>query len=340
MQFKFKVVPKVATGTTGTSPAQPSKRLPTAANNVRALFEQSLEDEKTEASHPLVPAWNKASFEDKSSQRLAQALQEEDPTVFQYDDVLDDIKQGSDAVQATQQVRTDALEQKKRVGLTLRQGAEDVRTGSKRQAKYVDKVLTATDRRRAEQQIIEDKLLKKEKNARQDAEVFVTEAFKEELKRRKRFEEELEDQEIRDKIKAAEKQENGLGFADMYRNLLNGGLASSRGSEQAKELSAPRIDGPTEGELHAEAKLEAKDEAKEEVKEDIAEEVKEEPEKPTAATEVSSAEVAAAAAAVGPVTKKEHIAEQVAQRDQRVLTAKERYLARKRQQHESQEAPA
>ena len=32
-------------------------------------------------------------------------------------------------------------------------------------------------------------------------------------------------------------QENGKGFADMYRNLLNGGLASSRGGEKLKEVS-------------------------------------------------------------------------------------------------------
>lgn len=35
----------------------------------------------------------------------------------------------------------------------------------------------------------------------------------------------------------AEKQEHGSGFASMYRNLLNGGLASSRGGEKALQTS-------------------------------------------------------------------------------------------------------
>merc|ERR1712087_599944 len=103
-------------------------------------------------------------------------------------------------------------------------------------------VMIAVDRRRVEQQVVEDRLLQKEKNARQDAEVFVTGAFKEELKKRKKFEEELEQQDFRDSLKAAEKMEQGRGFADMYRNLLNGGLATSRGGEKVREQAPARIE--------------------------------------------------------------------------------------------------
>jgi len=79
-----------------------------------------------------------------------------------------------------------------------------------------------------------------------------------------------------------------------------------------------------------EAKGGAKDEASD-VKEDVKEQVAE-------AVKASTAE---ASAAIRPITKKEHIVEQLVQRDERVLSAKERYLARKRQQQESgQEAPA
>merc|ERR1719253_1146432 len=102
--------------------------------------------------------------------------------------------------------------------------------------------MLATDRRKVEQQIIEDKLLRKEKDARKDCEVFVTEAFKEELKRRKKFEDDMEMQDVRDSIMAAEKQENGLGFAGMYRNLLNSGLASGRGGEKQKEIVPAKMD--------------------------------------------------------------------------------------------------
>merc|ERR1719379_565392 len=120
----------------------------------------------------------------------------------------------------SQLVRTDALEQKKRVGLVVRPGAEAVQSGSKRQSRYAEKVINTIERRKVEQQIIEDRLLKKEQDAREGREVFVTSAFKEELKRRKKFEEELEEQDLRDQRKDATKMEDGKGFADFPRNLL------------------------------------------------------------------------------------------------------------------------
>merc|ERR1712060_875787 len=115
----------------------------------------------------------------------------------------------------------------------------------------------------------EDRLLKKDKLKNQDCELFVTGGYKEELKRRKKFEEELETQDRLDEMKAAERMENGAGFADMYRNLLNGGLASSRGGEKIREQAAPREELKPE-ELVAdrvERKTETKDEVKEEAKE-------------------------------------------------------------------------
>merc|ERR1719436_1867026 len=188
----------------------------------------------------------------------------QDPSVFQYDEIIDSVKEERDQDVGSQQVRTDVMEQKKRVGLTVREGSEEVRAGTKRQAKYIEKVLVATDRRRVEQQIVEDKLLKKEKDARKDCEVFVTEAFKEELKKRQKFVDELEAQEVRDNLKAAEKQEFGRGFADMYRNLLNSGLATSRGGEKVKEITAARTELPSsKEEVKAEAMAEAEEEKEE-----------------------------------------------------------------------------
>merc|ERR1712048_508301 len=81
-----------------------------------------------------------------------------------------------------------------------------------------------------------------DKDKNKDCEVFVTGGFKEELKRRKKFEEELEQQDKLDEMKAAERMENGAGFADMYRNLLNGGLATSRGGEKVREQAPARIE--------------------------------------------------------------------------------------------------
>merc|ERR1712151_1055974 len=93
---------------------------------------------------------------------------------------------------------------------------------------------------------------------------FVTGAFKEELKKRKKFEEELEQQDFKDSLKAAEKMEQGRGFADMYRNLLNGGLATSRGGEKVREQAPARIELEKVEEKEDEEVKEEKVEIKEE----------------------------------------------------------------------------
>uniref|UniRef100_A0A7S4Q1V6 Nuclear speckle splicing regulatory protein 1 N-terminal domain-containing protein n=1 Tax=Alexandrium monilatum TaxID=311494 RepID=A0A7S4Q1V6_9DINO len=302
-----------------------SKASPTGG--VAALFRSSLEenDHKKAAS---APSWSKPTIEAKQAQRQAEAMQAQDPTVFQYDEVIDDIKQDLDVEGPSQLVRTDALEQRKRVGLTVLRGADAVKTGTKRQSKYIEKVIVATDRRKVEQQIIEDRALKKEKDQRQDAEVFVTDAFKQELKRRKKFEEELEMQEMRDTMKAAERQEDGLGFADMYRNLLNGGLASSRGGERVREQAAPRVELP-EGEVKQDVSKEVKEE---EVKAGAAvkEDVKEEGGSSSSHGVQDVAPVSAAGAAEAPLPKKEREAKENAERQEKAMSARERYLARRR----------
>merc|ERR1712228_544437 len=152
-------------------------------------------------------------------------------------------------------------------------------------------------------------------------EVFVTGGFKEELKRRKKFEEELETQDRLDEMKAAERMENGAGFADMYRNLLNGGLASSRGGEKIREQAAPREELKPE-ELVAD-RVERKTETKDEVKEEAKEELKEE-------DEGGSAHGVKDVEAPPSGTKRAREEEEKEQREEKTMSARERYLARKK----------
>ncbi|CAJ1420399.1 unnamed protein product [Effrenium voratum] len=161
-----------------------------------------------------LPSWSKITPEAAQAQRQAEKLMAEDPSVFQYDEILDDMKEELGVEGISDKIRADPLQQKKRVGLHVPEGAELVKTGTKRSAKYVEKVKIATDRRRVEQQIVEDRLLKKEKEARQDCEVFVTEGFKDELKRRKKFEDELEEQEERDQKHAAREQRGRIAASN------------------------------------------------------------------------------------------------------------------------------
>lgn len=282
-------------------------------------------------------------MEAKQAKRKAEELMAVDPSVFQYDEVIDDIKAESGMEVTSSQVHADAMTQKKRTGLTVRVGSEAVATGNKRLAKYTDKVMIAVDRRRVEQQMVEDRALKKEKNARADAEVFVTQGFKEELKRRKKFEEELEAQDARDEARAAEKQENGLGFASMYRNMLNGGLATSRGGEKIKEQAKAyedlkqeevkqdeRITRMTGGVKKEEEDV--KDEiAKEEAKEEV-EEKKEHGLMDVVEQEDSAADAAdtAEAAEKRRQEKAEEERKEKEQREEKTMSAKERFLARKK----------
>lgn len=301
-----------------------------ASGGVPALFQQSMdeeEDDPTKKRGKAPPSWATKTEQSKKAERLAAELVAEDPTVFQYDEVIDDVREEQGLEAMNQQVRTDVLTQKKRVGLCVPEGAEKVATGSSRQAKYIEKVMLATDRRKVEQQIVEDKLLRKEKDARKDCEVFVTEAFKEELKRRKKFEDDMEMQDVKDRLGSAENQQNGLGFAGMYRNLLNSGLASGRGGEKHKEIVPAKMDLEEVEEVDP-FKTEA------DVKREQEEKVKAEEEASSGHGVVDvKTEEAAAPEKTAEEKAAEKAAEEAADKEQRegkAMSAKERYLLRKR----------
>eukprot|EP00440_Ansanella_granifera_P056900 gb/GFBE01061680.1/.p1 GENE.gb/GFBE01061680.1/~~gb/GFBE01061680.1/.p1 ORF type:complete len:358 (+),score=136.44 gb/GFBE01061680.1/:1-1074(+) len=303
------------------APTKPPAQAKAKSSGVSALFKASMDDEEEQGATTAVPSWSKLTPEAAQAQKQAEALMAEDPSVFQYDEVLDDMKEEMGLETGPEKIRAEALTQKKRVGLHVPEGAQEVKTGTKRSAKYIEKVMLATDRRRVEQQIVEDRLLKKEKEARKDAEVFVTAGFKEELKRRKKFEDELEAQEVRDQINAAEKQENGAGFASMYRNLLNGGLASGRGGEKVKDIKAAREDLEEEQEV-----------VKEEVKE---EEEDEDKLKAELVPLVPKAEVKEEATSEGHGVQDvkadpDKKVDEREKREEKALSAKERYLLRKK----------
>jgi len=306
------------------------------ASSVSALFQESMDVEEAKGPDGGKPTWDQMTPEGTQAQRNAEALQAEDPTVFQYDEVLEDMKEEAGLESAVQVIRAEGLEQKKHVGLRVPEGAVTVQSGIKRSAKYIEKVMVATDRRRAEQQIVEDRLLQKEKEQNKDCEVFVTEGFKEELKRRKKFEDELEDQEKKDEMKSAEKQEHGLGFASLYRNMLNGGLATSRGGEKVKEVAPARQDMD-------DVKQEVKDEIEEKIaeklglkplvekkeeklKDEVKDEAKEESEAPNhGVQDVKPLDEGKAVSAKAAAAEEEK-----QQREDKALSAKERYLLRKK----------
>lgn len=291
-----------------------------AAGGITSLFRESLDDDDAKKKKDSAPCWSKPTLEAVHAERHAAELQAADPSVFQYDEVIDDVKRDMDVEPpSAQQVRTDVLTQKKRVGLVLLPGAENCMAGRKREAKYIEKVIVATDRRRAEQQIVEDRLLKKEQDAREGREVFVTGAFKEELKRRKKFEDELEQQELRDQRRDATKQEDGKGFADFHRTMLNGGLATSRGGEKLKEQAPAREDLEMEDAVKKEE--EADEDEKKDAKAEIAQKEESEDAQGHGVQDVEGPSEGSKAAKA--------MAEQE-ERAEKAMSAKERFLARKK----------
>lgn len=296
-----------------------------ATGGMSSLFRESMEDEGKQNKVAGLPMWSKPTMEAVKAQKEADLLQIMDPTVFQYDEVIDDEKVSAGIELPSQNVRTDVMVQKKKVGLVLPVGVEACRTGTKREAKYIEKVITTIDRRKVEQQIVEDRLLKKEQDAREGREVFVTEAFKDELKRRKKFEDELEAQEERDQRRDAAKQENGLGFADFHRQMLNNGLSSGRGIAKVEErLSVDEL-AASEDPVKKEAKEEETDELDEKAIKS------EDAEAPTEQHGVQDVQAPSATPGTKAAVK---LADQE-QRAEKAMSAKERFLARKRAAEEA-----
>jgi len=307
-----------------------------ASGGMASLFRETMDEPLDPVSKQAQATmqWSKPTLEAMKAQREAEALLAVDPTAFQYDEVIDDEKRSMDIEVPSQQVRTDVLTQKKKVGLVLREGHEMCKSGAKRDPKYIEKVINVTDRRKVEQQIVEDRLLKKEQNAREGREIFVTEAFKDELKRRKKFEDELEEAEAKDERLDATKMENGKGFADFHRSLLNGGMSSSRGAAIAgKELTKVECDDGKKSAVLVQdpnVKKEEPEEEEEDVKKEAVkmEEPEENAEKEHGVQDVEAEKAATTAKAAKAAAEAEERAE-------KAMSAKERYLARKRKAAES-----
>jgi len=318
-------------------PGSAAARAKAASGGMSSAFREAMEDDEEQAAAQKmgVPQWSKPTLEAVAAQRHADKLLAEDATVFQYDEVIDDEKRAMDIEVAPETVRLAALDQKKRVGLHQPEGSENVRSGAKREAKYIEKVLVTTDRRKVEQQIVEDRLLKKEQDAREGREVFITGAFKEELKRRKKFEDELEEQELKDERKDATKMENGQGFADFHRKLLNDGKSSARAG---KDIAVKKVEAVTSSLFqsgYAPAAAPAKDE---EVKKEDPMDEDDDKSKVDASVKAEDGKEETPDHGVqdvqgppmDPNAKKAALLAEQEQRAEKSMSAKERFLARKR----------
>jgi len=220
---------------------EPLKKAPAGLS----IFAESMEEEENaekerikQGFHPRVEISGGTS---KQLEEQMDSIVKEDPTAFQFDELLAEDEDASLA-KAKSKVQTEGLDQKKRVGLFIPTGGPN--EGQKSQ--YIQKLEKVREFREMEKEIVEQKVInrerKKEKNLYGEKDVFVTSAYKERLKERDSFLKAQKAKDEEDEARDAEKMEHGMGFAAFHRTLLDSACdtkpvpsASSRASASAPD---------------------------------------------------------------------------------------------------------
>lgn len=155
------------------------------------------------------PAKKKISIAESSSQkRQARIIQadalKEDPTIFQYDEVYDEMSAN-------------------------REEAKKAKSSENRQSKYISKLLVTAEKRKLEYESRLERKVQKERDAEgdqfKDKEVFVTAAYREKLEALKKAEQEAEREEYLESIGDVCKQNDLSGF---YRHVYEQKLGNDK----------------------------------------------------------------------------------------------------------------
>lgn len=165
------------------------------------------------------PAKKRVSIEASISQkRQARIVQEdalkEDPTIFQYDEVYDDIN-------------------------ATREEAKKAKTEQTRESKYISRLLITAEKRKLEHESRLERKVQKEREAEgdmfKDKEVFVTSSYRAKLEAMKKAEEEAKREEYLESIGDVRKQNDLSGFyRHMYEQKI-GDPEKSNAEEKVKK---------------------------------------------------------------------------------------------------------
>lgn len=159
-----------------------------------------------------------------TQKRQARIIQEdalkEDPTIFQYDEVYDEIN-------------------------TNREEAKKAKSTEVRQSKYINKLLVAAEKRKIEYESRIERKVQKERDAEgdkfKDKEVFVTAAYRQKLEAMKKAEEEAEREEYLESIGDVRKQKDLSGFyRHMFEQKLGGDESKTKPTTENDE-TVPEI---------------------------------------------------------------------------------------------------
>lgn len=157
----------------------------------------------------------------KQTQIEMQKALEEDPTVYDYDEIYDDMKQKAQAKLPENIVKAD----------------------KKREPKYIKNILKAAELRKLEQERREERIIQREREKEgdefSDKPQFVTSAYREKLKAQEALKEEERRQDAIENALDVRKQNDLSGF---YRHFLN----QQTGEEATKSNIKEENEQPTE----------------------------------------------------------------------------------------------
>ncbi|UXI16020.1 BTB/POZ domain-containing adapter for CUL3-mediated RhoA degradation protein 3 [Sarcoptes scabiei] len=180
----------------------PSKPVNTLALNKRSIFGDEDDDEEDDESQsmPTQSFHQSSSFKRQATKNITEAI-ENDPTIFQYDEIYDEIK-ASDF--SNKPKSTTTTQQKPR---------------------YINNLLKAAETRKREQEIRFERKIQKEREEEgeefKDKETFVTGSYRKKLEEMRKIHEEMEHQEKCDNILDVTKQNDLSGFyRSLYRNSM------------------------------------------------------------------------------------------------------------------------
>ncbi|TGZ75839.1 hypothetical protein CRM22_000161 [Opisthorchis felineus] len=163
----------------------------------------------TQSSHTKLHRKTKSDYE---------KAMEEDPSVFQYDEIYDDIRSEKD------------------------RQVNDILGGSKKESKYVGQLLKTAEERKLERELCLERKAQKEieADAEQygDKEAFVTSAYKEKLKQLQELVSKREEEQVREDYMDITKQQGLGGF---YRYMYQHGMKSEE-TATASASASSRVD--------------------------------------------------------------------------------------------------
>ncbi|XP_058804536.1 nuclear speckle splicing regulatory protein 1 [Phymastichus coffea] len=163
--------------------------------NVFGNDDDSEEEEGTDWVKKALKAENEKNKIKKQTKLDMQKALKEDPTIFQYDEVYDEMERTKEQEKSVNKIE--------------------------RKAKYIDNLIKSAELRKKEQELRKDRMIQKEIEEEEamfpDKERYVTSSYKAKLEEMKKFEEEQKNQDRLESIGDVTKQKDISGF---YRHLF------------------------------------------------------------------------------------------------------------------------